>query len=732
MGRKRRSNIKGKTRSVSRRQDRDASTGKTKSRKPVVLGGIALTVLLGTFLLIQSNSPRPDLLDSSRKPFPPPKPPPNLQTIVFEDFVGSEVCSECHAEEYEVWRQSTHGRAGGSPESIDIIGKFNREVIHFKDAKVIPGIDASQNYRFEVEQKGFSKKVFRVTAAIGGGHMYGGGTQTYFAEFPDGTLRFLPFDFIKNENVWFGETKEGKGWVPIENTLSITDLGEWPPNRILGTHSAFENCQQCHGSQISVEYDATKRLYATRYKSLTINCESCHGPGRQHVEIARSGRIEEEIDIGMRALATLDKDESLKVCLSCHALKDALDSGYLSGMNLEAFYSLKFPMFGENPYHPDGRIRAFGYQQNHLYSDCYLNGSMTCVDCHDPHSQDYRDINGQKLDGRFDDRQCTACHASKAVALEEHSNHELDSPGSRCTSCHMPFLQHKSVGDQLKFARSDHTIPIPRPEFDAELGIENACLKCHADKAIYWLQAKTEEWYGEIKPHKAIISNQLNPSEIRTRSQGLRLLAAGDGSHPMAEFSSLSTFIERFLMPDMPTLDPEIVERLQEITNSPDLDLKALALSSLHLAQDNNTAIHNYLADRLSSLQDDEHPIRRRWALALAFLGRTYRDQGDFDNSIHAYNKSLEIIPDDPATLTNLGISYAQKGDLSAAIPYFKRALELNSNEVMAWVSMGIAYQRLGDLSSEKSSYERAIAANPWSPLAHFNLGNFYYKSEQY
>jgi Flp pilus assembly protein TadD len=625
-----------------------------------------------------------------RRSFPSPTARSNVQKIAFEDFVGSEVCAECHAEEYEVWRQSTHGRAGGSPESISIIGKFNREAMHFKDAKVTPRADGSKNYHFEVEQEGLPTKTFEVKAAVGGGNMYGGGTQTYFAEFPDGTLRFLPFDFIKKENVWFGETREGKGWIPIDRKLSINDLGEWPPNRILGTNSDFENCQQCHGSQISVEYDATNRRYATKYKSLTINCESCHGPGRKHVELARRGRIDEVADIGMRAFSTLDKDESLNVCFSCHALKDALDPGYFPGMNLQAFYSLKFPIFGETPYHPDGRVRAFGYQQNHLYSDCYLNGSMTCVDCHDPHSQGYRDINGKKLVGRFDDGQCTACHASKAEAPEEHSHHEPDSPGSRCTSCHMPFLQHKSVGDRLKFARSDHTVPIPRPQFDAELGIESACQKCHADRAIAWLQAKTEAWYGKLKPHKPIVAHQVNQREIQTRSQGLRLLTAGDSPHPMAEFSGISTFIERFLRPDMPALEPEVVERLKQITESPDLDLKALALSGLHLAQDSDTEIHNYLADRLSSL------------------------------------------PDDPATLTNLGVSYAQKGDLTRAIPNFKRALELNSNEVMAWVSLGIAYQRLGDLNSERSSYENAIEANPWNALAHFNLGNIYYKSEQY
>ena len=60
------------------------------------------------------------------------------------------------------------------------------------------------------------------------------------------------------------------------------------------------------------------------------------------------------------------------------------------------------------------------------------------------------------------------------------------------------------------------------------------------------------------------------------------------------------------------------------------------------------------------------------------------------------------------------------------------QALSLSSTEVMAWVSKGIAYEKLGDPDGERSAYLGAIAANPWNALAHFNLGNVYYKAKQY
>src|SRR5204863_1528083 len=122
---------------------------------------------------------------------------------------------------------------------------------------------------------------------------------------------------------------------------------------------------------------------------------------------------------------------------------------YLPGDSLEDYFSLKLSLLGDNPFLVDGRVRLFDYQSNHLFSDCYLDGSMTCVDCHDPHSQDYRDINGRSLGGKFDNGQCTDCHASKALSPERHSHHKTGSAGNLCTSCHMPFLQHQGVGPHL-------------------------------------------------------------------------------------------------------------------------------------------------------------------------------------------------------------------------------------------------------------------------------------------
>ena len=155
--------------------------------------------------------------------------------------------------------------------------------------------------------------------------------------------------------------------------------------------------------------------FETKYTSLGINCESCHGAGQRHVDVMTSAGRHDLIDIGLESQVSATKAKSMEVCLVCHSTKGLIQPGYLSGDEFHDYFTLLSMGDHRNAVvFPDGRISDFGYQEGHLYSDCYLNGSMTCVDCHDPHSNDYRDVHGRALEVRFDDGQCTGCHPSRA------------------------------------------------------------------------------------------------------------------------------------------------------------------------------------------------------------------------------------------------------------------------------------------------------------------------------
>lgn len=618
------------------------------------------------------------------------------EPIPAESFVGAESCADCHQAQFTAWSTSTHGLAGGAP-AERAIAPFTG-VLRFANARVMPRVRAG-SYEFLIEQEGAAAVTLAVDGVVGGGHIYGGGTQAYFTRHADGTWRMIPFEWSRQDRMWFCNTnsRSGRGWAPITSVMRLEECGDWPPARVLGDATRFGNCQSCHASQAMATPDSAGG-YATRFTSLAINCESCHGPGRQHVERARAGRLGE--DIGLVSLATLDKNASVKACYQCHAIKDQLTEGYRSGAPLERHYSLKLPLLGDAPLFPDGRIRTFAYQEGHSSSDCYLNGGMTCVSCHDPHGQTYRSVTGDPLAGRFDDKQCTSCHLSKAEQPTLHTKHPAT---VSCTSCHMPSRQEPETRATrmathrvAKYERSDHTISIPRPQLDSVYRFVSACAQCHAGVSTESQLAEIRALWGDVKP-------------MQTK--------------PYARFDTLARVLES-VVPDAP-LEPDEMIRVRAYLASSDLDERAIALATLHLADGEVRSVRRTLARALRSANaEDESALRARWAVALGYMGDRFASEGRFDNAVIAFQRAIELRPAHAGLHLSLANTRRDMGDQTGSIQLYRRSLELDPRAVLGWVNYGNMLQAVGDTSAALDALERARRLDPNEPLALFNLAN--------
>ena len=580
----------------------------------------------------------------------------NETKISFADFIGTDQCQVCHADIYEQWKGSSHALAGGPATANNIIAPFNGQPIVLDDVVVYPE-QVGSAYRFRmVTPAGDIKQTIDVEFVVGKGLMYGGGTQTFFGKYEDGTYRFLPFDYSKHEDSWFVQLKSDEKWVKIRKDIKLDDLYNWPPHRTLGEINDISNCQQCHGSQIIAK--KVNDVYDVKFTSLSINCESCHGPAKEHATIM-SGIVNNVLNndqgIGIQTAVGLSTDESLNMCFQCHAVKTPIRDDYLPGENLQEFYSLKLPLLGnENPFGLNGRIKTFGYSLNHLYSDCYLNGAMDCTSCHNPHSNSYQDIAGNALIGRFDDNQCLSCHMAKSNDITAHTYHKPESEGSSCVACHMPARQHLAIGTEIQYKRTDHTVAIPRPSFDAAQGLESACKQCHVDISEEDLQLTINDWYGPIKPLHPVIANRMKVNERTTGGDAAKVLLQPQHEHPMGQFANLTYFIKRYLSPGMTYLDLQIIEKLKDYTDNEDIDIKALAYAGLHYSQYNNPQVKRFLTDEIKKLGQNEESVRRRWGLILDYFGSVFYLSGDKAKAIECYELASEVLPDDPTIINNL------------------------------------------------------------------------------
>jgi len=688
-----------------------------------MIGGI-VTVLGAGAVLMVAMPRRP--LEKSTDPFPAPTQIPTA-TVASSEFVGSERCTECHRAQADAWRGSTHARAGGAPGRADLIVPFDGTPLRFADAEVIPR-SSGGTFTFTVRQAGADDRLFTVDGVVGGGHMEGGGTQGFLTRSADGTWRFLPFDYSRQKGTWFCNTiaRGNRGWVPVTPALALTDCVDWPPTRALGDEPRFSNCQSCHGSQIRVALDTSARAYRTEIGSLGINCESCHGPGAPHLARVRAGNTIANGDVGMRPLATLSKDQSLGTCWQCHALKDQLRQGYTAGVPLAEFYSIRLPQLGDEAFFPDGRVRTFAYQEGHLYSDCYRNGGMTCTSCHDPHSQKYRDVTGAALPGRFDDHQCTSCHASKADSVSRHTKHTPDSPGSRCTACHMPYLQQPELGAAIPYARSDHSIAIPRPQADSSLGIVGSCKGCHGQVSVSTLEANVRQFYGELKPVPQAVEALMRAREGVARGAAGRLLLRADERHTQSLFAGMAWFLDRHLTRDMVDLERDVIARLEALARHEDDDVAAIALASLHLTRGTEVRTRRFLIESLDSLGERENRVRVRWGLVMGYLADRARSVGDATAAVELYRRAREVDPRNPRIPLNLGLAFNETGNHTAAIESYNASLAMDAAQPLTLVNLGIALAARNDIPGALAAYRRAIALNPREPLAYFNLAAVY------
>jgi tetratricopeptide (TPR) repeat protein len=296
----------------------------------------------------------------------------------------------------------------------------------------------------------------------------------------------------------------------------------------------------------------------------------------------------------------------------------------------------------------------------------------------------------------------------------------------------MPYLQQPELGTAVRYARSDHSIAIPRPAFDSTLGIVGSCRGCHADRSARSLEEQVRAWYGAPKPHPRAVAAAFRASGAGKMGirDAARLVLVADEAHPAALFAGLAWFVEQHLEPDM-ALDREVAIRLQGLARHRDADVRALSLAALHYAAGNDPRRRALLAAALEELGEDEPLVRPRWALVLGFLGDRLRAQGKALAAITTYRKAREIDPANPRIPVNLALAYVDAGNAPAAVEAYQQSLALDPAQPLTLVNLGIALAGT-DPARAMATYRRALALNSREPLAHFNLAGVFTARQQY
>lgn len=494
-----------------------------------------------------------------------------------DGYVSSQACQACHPDQHASWDASYHSSMTELPSDETVLAPFDGERLEF-----------GHSYRphrrgdeFWVTtdnpswaEPGEALPVSRRIALVTGSHHQ----QLYWFERP-GTRavgRFLFFYRVPEQR-----------WVPFHSAL----LTRSTVTLDAGSHWT-QVCIRCHTTNGKPRTGSRPNEADTRVAELGIGCESCHGPGGEHVRAnqnalrrywlyATGARDETIVDP-----TTLSADRELDVCGQCHAVQslgsqrrvqewlhnglpfrpgDRLaDTRYIVDLRKDDPKSHAYrrtlatdPHFFEDRFWPDGVVNVSGREyQGVRDSPCYVSQEFTCTSCHQLHRQsdDPRSPEGwaddQLAADRTDAGACVGCHPalSEPEAVEAHTHHAASSPGSDCYNCHMANTAYGLLN-----ATRSHYIESPDVRTQLETGRPNACNLCHLDRTLAWTADKLERWYGTPRP---VLED---PEHART-AEGVLLTLRGDaGQRALAAWHlGWEPARRAWTVPDWPT--PLLIE----------------------------------------------------------------------------------------------------------------------------------------------------------------------------
>jgi len=299
-----------------------------------------------------------------------------------QTFVGSEACKLCHTEKYDFWAASGH------PYKFNVIENdqppvYPPEAVNFQDQWMDNLGDGSHDWT-------------QIAGVIGGygwkarfvgndGHIVGTAGSAYSTGFGHNQFNF------------FGG--EDHGWVDYH-----------PTDEKIYNYSCFK-CHTTGGTLEGTWLDGVEGL--GNFTEGGIGCESCHGPGSDHIAGPTDDNIDKVYEFAHEdnSLGGLEIDGVVQT-----PNPGTNDVNFLCGTCHNRDYKNQINSSG-------GFIKHHEQWDEFTHTDHYE--VMTCITCHDSHKRTIWDGDGINM-------ACGTCH-SPQVEITNHS------AGATCIDCHMPF-----------------------------------------------------------------------------------------------------------------------------------------------------------------------------------------------------------------------------------------------------------------------------------------------------
>lgn len=413
------------------------------------------------------------------------------------EFASSDACRQCHIGHYESWHRSYHRTMTQLATDKSVLAPFDGRILESNGSTC--KVDRNGNWFFvemadpdgnSQEASSDSSRInLPVVMTTGSHHL-----QAYWVPSEHGNkVRLFP---------WVYHIDSAR-WIPNGDSFILPpEFSRLPPDSKQYGQVWNNNCIVCHSVAGDVGYELGN--WQSRVAELGISCEACHGPGAAHVAhhqnpITRySKHLSGKADPTIVNPARLSPQKSSEVCGQCHVAFDEKSPTPYNKFRAGGDFLNEFKLAdSHNPddqrFWRDGTMRVGGREFSGMKeSACYLKGGMSCLSCHSMHSSE---PNKQMLAVMQSDHACLQCHEKLANDISQHTHHAVDSAGSRCYNCHMPYTSYA-----LFTAIRSHRVDSPSVASSVASGRPVACNQCHVDQSLRWTAETMQQWYGTVRP----------------------------------------------------------------------------------------------------------------------------------------------------------------------------------------------------------------------------------------
>ncbi len=137
----------------------------------------------------------------------------------------------------------------------------------------------------------------------------------------------------------------------------------------------------------------------------------------------------------------------------------------------------------------------------------------------------------------------------------------------------------------------------------------------------------------------------------------------------------------------------------------------ALAATDIETCRDNQADAAARLTACNAAIADDKVTGKPK-AFAHWYIGDSLSKKRDYNGAIVAFDKALEIDPENVTVLNSRGIAYGNKGDDERALADYDSCLKLRPNFASAHNNRGIIFMRKGDFEQAYNEFSDAVRLN--------------------